>query len=160
LSVKAEGETEPKRYLLAPESGTPKAELQAALKTVFVPNLITLEWQGSDKPVVTSLQVIFPKARTGVLTGTVIGVANKPKEIWFDVKPTGKGFTERYWPQFVGGPDGFDKKMIGTIGELNVGDKIKLGWSYDERKRATQIQVTSKAKPADSENKTKADQKP
>jgi len=92
--------------------------------------------------------------------GTVIGVSSKSKEIWFDVKPTGKGFTERYWPQFVGGPDGFDKKMIGTIGELNVGDKIKLGWSYDEQKRATQAQVTSKAMPADSETKRRRSKSP
>ena len=32
------------------------------------------------------------------------------------------------------------------IAGLNVGDKVKVAWFYDERKRTTQIQVTAKAK--------------
>jgi len=36
------------------------------------------------------------------------------------------------------------------IAGLSVGDRVKVAWSYDERKRAVQIQVIGKAraKPA------------
>ena len=36
--------------------------------------------------------------------------------------------------------------MAKIIAGLNVGDKLKVAWFYDERKRATQIQVTGRAK--------------
>ncbi|MGA2063743.1 MAG: hypothetical protein ABSG86_02180 [Thermoguttaceae bacterium] len=149
VMVQAEGASEAKRYLFAPEGGgAPKADLQAALKTVFVPNLVALEWQGQEQPVLTAVRVILPRMRTGVVTGIVVVRASKAREVWLEVKPSGKGFTERYWPRFVGGPDGFDKGMIRTIGELNPGDKIKLAWAYDERKRAAAIQILARSKQA------------
>lgn len=161
LMVKAEGSQEAQRFLLAPEGGgAPKADLQATLKTLFVPNLVILESQGQEQPVVTSIHAVLPRTRAGVLIGTVVARESKPREVWLEVKPSGKGFTERYWPRFVGGPDGFDKNMIRTFGELNVGDRVKLAWTYDERKRAAQIQVIAKVKPAGEENEPKADQTP
>lgn len=147
ITIKAEGEDEAKRYLLAPQGGAPKADLQAALKTVFVPNLVMFSSQGQDQPVVTNIRVILPPMRMGVATGTVVARENKPKEVaWVEVKPSDRGYTQRLWPRFVGGPDGFDKEMVRTFGELNVGDKVKVGWTYDERLRAVKIQVVSRAK--------------
>jgi hypothetical protein len=154
IMVKAEGADEAKRYLLAPEGSAPKADLQAALKKVFVPNLVALESQGQDQPVVTNIRVILPPVRMGAGTGIVVARESKPKEVpWIEVKPSDRGYTQRLWPRFVGGPDGFDKEMVRTFDELNVGDKVKVGWVYDERLRAAKIQVISRAKKADSARK-------
>lgn len=149
ITIKAEGENEAKRYRLAPEGGEPRADLQAALKKVFVPNLVMIESQGQEQPVVTNIRVILPKTRQGVAAGTVVARGSPPKEAWLDVRPSDHGYTQRLWPRFVGGPDGFDKEMVRTFGELNVGDKIKVAWFYDERLRAVKIQVISRAKQAD-----------
>jgi multidrug efflux pump subunit AcrA (membrane-fusion protein) len=46
---------------------------------------------------------------------------------------------------------------IKADGRLNAGDKVKVTWYYDERLRATKIQVISKAKqggPAEKKGKT------
>jgi hypothetical protein len=42
---------------------------------------------------------------------------------------------------------GWDENLVRTIAGLNVGDKVKVARSYDERKRATQIQVLWQPKP-------------
>ena len=55
ITIKADGEDESKTLLLAPQGGGPKADLQAALKTVFVPNLVTFSCQGEDQPVISSI---------------------------------------------------------------------------------------------------------
>jgi len=150
ITIKAEGEDEAKRYLLAPQGGVPKADLQAALKTVFVPNLVMFSSQGQDQPVLTNIRVILPPVRMGAATGTVVARESKPKEVpWVEVKPSDGGYTQRLWPRFVGGPDGFDKEMVRTFGELNVADKVRVSWTYDERLRAAKIQVISRAKRAD-----------
>jgi hypothetical protein len=130
---------------LAPQGGAPKADLQAALKTVFVPNLLMFSWQGQDQPVVTNIRVILPPVRMGVATGTVVARESKPKEVaWVEVKPSDRGYTQRLWPRF--GPGGMDKEMTRIIGELNVGDKVRVSWTYDERLRAAKVQVISRAK--------------
>ncbi len=48
----------------------------------------------------------------------------------------------------------FEKNFTRVIAGLNVGDRVKVNWNYDERKRAAQIQVVSraKAKPVEKEN--------
>jgi len=147
IMVKAEGEDEAKRYLLAPQGGTPKADLQAALKTVFVPNLVMLQCQGQDPAVVTGIRVILPNARMGTVTGTVVARDSTPKEVWIEVKPNGSGYTQRYWCLWKNG--GFDKDVARVISESNAGDKVKLAWFYDERARAAKLQVVSRAKAAD-----------
>lgn len=145
ITIKADGEDEGKHYLLAPQGGAPRTELQAALKTVFVPNLVTFSWQGQDQPVVTNIRVIVPPVRTSTATGTVVARESKPKEIaWVEIKPTDRGPAQRFWPCF--GPGGMDKEMTRIIGGLNVGDKVKVTWIYDERLRAAKIQVVSPAK--------------
>ena len=147
IMVKAEGENEAKSYRLAPEGGTSQADLQTALKTVFVPNLVTLEWRGQDQPVVTGIRVVLPNARQGVVAGTVVARNTPPQKEapWIEVKPNGQGYTQRYWCVWKNG--GLDKEVARVIGEVNPGDKVNLGWFYDERARAVQIQIVSRAKP-------------
>jgi hypothetical protein len=75
---------------------------------------------------------------------------------YFDLKPSGKGHTERYVARWDMAAKSVDKKLVQIIAGLNVGDKLKVAWFYDERKRATQIQVTAKAKPKRAEDKAEA----
>jgi len=148
ITVKPEGKPEEQTFLLAPPGGTPSASVQAAAKTLFIPNLVALRWQRQqDQPVVTRLQAIMPKVRTGTVIGTIVGQESTDKSIYIDVKPAGgRGFTERYWPRFLPNEGGFDKEMIKIIGRLNVGDRVKLTWVCDERKRAAKVQVIARAR--------------
>jgi hypothetical protein len=156
ITIKAEGEDEAKRYLLASQGGAPKADLQAALKIVFPTNLVVFQAQGDQDPVLTGIQAIHSKTRVGMATGTVVAVDSKAQMPYFDLKPSGKGHTERYVARWDMAAKSVDKKLVQIIAGLNVGDKLKVAWFYDERKRATQIQVTAKAKPKRAEDKAEA----
>jgi hypothetical protein len=156
ITIKAEGENEAKRYLLAPQGGAPKADLQAALKIVFPTNLVMFQSQGEQNPVLTGIQAIHSKTRLGMSTGTVVAVDADPKWPTFDVKPSGRGPTERYVAVWNPATKSVDQRLSQIIAGLNVGDKLKVAWFYDERKRATQIQVTTKAKPKRTEDKAEA----
>jgi hypothetical protein len=158
ITVKAEGAKESTRYLL-PTPGSSKTDVRAALKAIFVPNLVAIGWEGQDEPVVTAVSAIMPKQRTGVVTGTIVAQASGNREVYIDVKPAGRGFTERYWPAFVGKSrpnlGGFDKQAIETIAKLKVGDRVRVAWYCDERKRASQVKVIApapKVKPKEKES--------
>ncbi len=156
ITIKAEGENEAKRYLLAPQDSAPKADLQAALKIVFPTNLVVFQARGDQDPVLTGIQAIHSKTRAGMVTGTVVAVDADPKWPTFDLKPSGKGHTERYVAVWNPATKSVDQRLVQIIAGLNVGDKLKVAWFYDERKRATQIQVTAKAKPKRAEDKAEA----
>ncbi len=153
ITIKAEGAHESTRYLL-PAPGSPRTDVRAALKKIFVPNLVVIERETRHEPVVTSIGAIMSKQRRGIVTGTIVAQASGKREVYIDVKPAGHGFTERYWPPFVGNSrpnlGGFDKQAIETIARLKVGDRVKVAWYCDERKRASQVRVIApapKAKP-------------
>ena len=133
ITIKAEGEHDAKRYLLAPQGGAPKADLQAALKIVFPTNLVVFQAQGDQDSVLTGIQAIHSKTRVGTATGTVVAVDADPKWPTFDLKPSGKGHTEHYVARWDMAAKSVDKKLAQIIAGLNVGDKLKVGWFYDER---------------------------
>ena len=87
ITVKAEGAQESTRYLL-PTPGGSKTDVRAALKPIFVPNLVAIEWETQTEPVVTGISAIRPKQRTGVVTGTIVAQASGKREVYIDVKPT------------------------------------------------------------------------
>ena len=125
----------------------PKADLQAALKMVFPTNLVVFQFQGEQELLLTGIQAIHSKTRVGTAAGTVVAVDANPKWPVFDLKPGGKGHTERDVAAWNPATKSVDQKAAKIIAGLNVGDKAKVNWFYDERKRAMQIQVTEKAKP-------------
>jgi hypothetical protein len=147
ITVKPEGTQEARRYLLAPPGGSPDPKVQAAVKAAFEPNLVAVEWRlAEQQPVVTSFQQIT-REQTGVVAGTVTALPAGPGQILLlEVKPDGQGFTERYWPQWV--KDGFDKNLVAVIAGLKVGDKVKIAWYRDERRRVTGVQVLGHAASA------------
>ena len=70
------------------------------MKQVFVTNLVVLQWVGEEEPVVSSIHSIHSKTSSGVVTGTVVAVEPTGDPPHFDVKPSGRGFTERYQPHY------------------------------------------------------------
>ena len=154
ITIKIEGEDEAKRYLLAPQGGAPKTDLQAALKMVFSNNLVMFQFQGEQDRVLTGIQAIHSKTRVGTASGTVVAVDANPKWPTFDLKPSGQGHTERYVGAWNPATKSVDPKVAQIITGLGAGDKVNVAWSYDERKRAVQIQVTGKAKSKRAESKT------
>jgi hypothetical protein len=164
ITVKAEGQQEPQVYRYAsPSGGGTSAELKAALKMVFVSNLVVLQAKGEDEPVLTSIQAIHSKARSGVTSGTVVavepaGAGNNRNMPSLDVKPNVRGPTERYVTRWDPATKGWDKSLLQILAGLKVGDKVKIAWSYDERKRAVQIRVTGQAKPKPAKTEEKPDE--
>ena len=163
ITVKAEGTQKLQRYRLnAPSSGAQSAEFQKALKMVFPTNLVVLQWQGEQDPVLTSIQAMHAKTRFGTVTGIVTAVEPAPKGALpcFDLKPISRGPTERYAPNWDFAAKSFDKNFTRALAAMNVGDKVKVNWNYDERKRAAQIQVLSRAKAKPAEKTEKPEQTP
>ena len=62
---------------------------------------------------------------------------------WVEVKPDADGASERYTPCWIGGMPkdggGLDKAVLSTLNTFNVGDKVRLEWRFDERKRVVAI---------------------
>jgi hypothetical protein len=142
LMFKAEGTKEAVRYLLAAPGSEVEPKLRAALKDVFVSNLVTLEWKGQDSPVLTGIRTMYPSVRTGILTGTVIARLNERQDTYVDVKPDGMP-TERYEPSWAG--NGWNKEVCAAIAATNIGDRVKIRWYYDERRHVSELSVISKA---------------
>jgi len=142
LMLKAEGAKEATRFLLAAPGSDMDPKLQAALKSVFPSNLVTLEWRGQDVPVITGIRTMLPSVQTGFLSGTVVDRTSEGKDVSIDVKPDGQP-TERYLPNWVAG--GWNKEVCAAIAATNIGDKVKLRWYYDERRRVVELSVISKA---------------
>ena len=156
IKFKPEGAKEPQRYLLAkPADGAPSAEMQTAMKKVFVTNLVVLEWVGADEPVVRSIHSIHSKTPSGVTTGTVVAAEPTGNPPHFDVKPSGQGFTERYQPHYDPAAKRWEEKPTSVIAGLKVGDKVKVTWVYDERKHPKDIRVTGHARRASNSEKGK-----
>ena len=63
---------------------------------VFPTNLVVFQAQGDLDPVLTGIQAFHSRTRVGTVTGMVVAVDADPKWPTFDLKPRGKGHTERY----------------------------------------------------------------
>jgi hypothetical protein len=154
ITVKPEGSEATQRYLLPRQAdGAPAADIRAAMKQVFVTNLVELQWLGEEEPVVSSIHSVHSKTPSGVVTGTVVAVEPTGDPPHFDVKPSGRGFTERYQPHYDPAAKRWEEKPARAIAGLKIGDKVKVTWVYDERKHPKDIQVIGHARGA-SEPKT------
>ena len=147
IEVKAEGEEAPKNYTVVwipgatKEGGRPDEKMIKLLQKIATNNLVQLMWRDEEgQRKVVAIREVVPPARTGAMLGVIVGKGDE----WIEVKPPKAGYTERYIPRWVGGMPqdggGFDKDMIRTFGGITVGDKVKLQWMYDERKRVVRIE--------------------
>lgn len=120
IIFKAEGAKEPARYLLAAPGSTVDPKLQAALKSVFPSNLVTMEWKGQNSPVVTDIRTIYFSMRTGTLTGTVIDRLSEGQNVYIEVKPDGRP-TKRYLPNW--GTGGGTRRYAKRFPQRKLGTK-------------------------------------
>ncbi len=134
IEVKADGDKEAKRYHRMDK------DAKDTLKSLVVANRVELEWiKKNDKRVLDSVKMIVPTEKTGVVTGEIVDKG----EHWIDVKADGDTAVERYSPRWVGGSPkeggALEKDMVRKLGDLKVGEKVKINWTYDDRKCATQV---------------------
>lgn len=145
IEVKADGEKEAKRYIPCWRGGMPdqgggldKAMLETIAKLV-VPNRVKLGWKMEEHLRVISVEVIIPEEKIGTLTG-VVSAVNKE---WLEVT-SATGLAQRYFPRWIGGMPkdggGLDRDMLTAIAACKTGDKVTIGWLYDERMRVTSIE--------------------
>lgn len=150
ISVKADGDKEAVRYIpfwrggLPKDGGGPDKATIEALKKVLVANRVKIVWELQEKSRrIVSIEVLAPAEKSGVTEGVIVA-----KETgWIDVKAAGDaGVTERYSARWIGGmPNdggGLDKTVLAAIAACKVGDHVRISWSYDERLRIVQMQVT------------------
>ena len=145
IEVRADGASETIRYRARWIGGMPKdgggleQTIVEAIRKVAVPNRVRLQWIVEEGPRVTAIETLRPAVDAGIIEGTVTSRG----ETWIEVKPFGDGPAERYMPRWIGGlpknGGGLDKAVSGAMREFKIGDKVRLEWLFDERKRVVAI---------------------
>ena len=86
---------------------------------------------------------LFRNEARAAESGTVIGTLTAKGENWIAVRADGANEPQRYVPRWIGGmPNqggGPDKDMMRAISQLKIGDRVRLEWIYEERKRVVKI---------------------
>ncbi len=141
IELKEDGEDVPLRY--EPQRGAGGAHDPQMLKTitsVITLNRAQLSWtleKGRLK--VTGIQLQKPSQQSGSIVGTITFKHGN----CIEVTPL-SGPPERLIPRWVGGGstagDGADPRMAAEISKYGVGDKVKVDWTYDNRKRLVGIE--------------------
>jgi len=145
IEVRADGDQDAKRYIphwrggLPKDGGGPDKAMLDAIKKLRVPNRVKLDWEFAEHLRVNSVEIIEPKEKSGVVEGEVTAKG----EAWVEVKPAGDAPAERYVPRWIGGMPkdggGLDKDALRVIGEVKVGDKVRVEWAYEERLRVVSL---------------------
>lgn len=86
------------------------------------------------------------KDRKGTVTGIVTAKGDPAKnENWIEVKADGEEKGRRYVPHWKGGAPaaggGPDKAMIAELKKVNLKDRVRLEWVFEERPRVEKIEV-------------------
>ncbi len=157
IAVKADGKLEADRYRPRWIGGGYDREMVAQIKAIPVLNRVRLEWALEEHRRVLAIEMIVPEEKEGVVEGTVTARG----EHWIEVLPDGEdAVPDRYMPRWIGGMPkdggGLDKDILRIIGTVNKGDKVRLTWVYDERKRVVELTVTERA-PQEPEKRERAE---
>jgi hypothetical protein len=128
LTVKADGEDEPVKYLV----NTKDKKLARSLKTVFTASRVQLTYKadGDSRQLVSIKKQVLRTA--GKVTGTVVGVYN---DFWVEVKPK-TGVSDAYAP----GANFKDKAFMEKLRGLKKGDSVTIQFTTDsERHRIVSL---------------------
>jgi hypothetical protein len=140
LELKEDGEDVPLRYVpLAPGGGAPDPAMIKTIKGVITLNRARCTWRldGSRLRLV-AIQVLKPPQAAGSIVGTI----TFKQKACIEITPA-TGPPERLIPHWRGGMPsqggGPDPKMVAELAKYGVGDRVKVDWVYDDRKRLVGI---------------------
>jgi hypothetical protein len=142
ITVKADGEDEPIKYLIGGDAGKKGAE---AMKSIFNASRVQLTYkqEGDSRRLVTIKRQIHKAS--GVVTGDVVKVYN---DFWVEVKPK-HGVADAYAP----GANYNDKAFMEKLKGLKAGDSVTITFTTDfERHRIKTLRknAASRSKAAGS----------
>ena len=146
IEVKADGASNPERYLAfwnggnPDQGGGPDPTMVQTIRKLVVPNRVKVTWKLQEHRRIVSVEMLVPPTKEGTLTGVVVAKG----ETWIDVKAP-DGTVRRLWPRWTGGMPaaggGLDKDIIRAIANMPVGATVKIAWKYDERLRVLKIEI-------------------
>jgi hypothetical protein len=137
ITVKADGEDEPIKYLVGDGSNKKVAE---ALKSIFNASRVQLTYKkdGDARQLVSIKKQILRDS--GTVTGLVVKVYN---DFWVEVKPK-DGLADAYAP----GANYNDKEFMAKLKGLKPGDSVTLTFTTDgERHRIHAMRINATAAP-------------
>jgi hypothetical protein len=132
ITVKADGEDEPVKYLINKESGK---KLTEALKTVYNASRVQLTYKkdGDDRHLVSIKRQVLKAS--GTVTGEVIKVYD---DFWIEVKPK-KESSDAYAPNVANYKD---KDFMERLKGLKAGDIVTITFNTDnERHRILTMKI-------------------
>jgi len=141
IEVKTDGEERSRRYLPFWRGGAPgegggfDRTMLETIRKLVVPNRVEVQWKQEEHRRIVSVRTSSSEGKSGTVTGELTDKG----ENWIEVKPEG-GVPERYMPHWVGNArGGFDKDMLAVFRTLSKGDKVRVRWTGDERRRAVEV---------------------
>jgi hypothetical protein len=137
ITVKADGEDDPVKYLVGNDPGKKLAE---ALKSIFNACRVQLTYkqEGDSRQLVSIKRQILKVS--GTVTGDVVKVYN---DFWIEVKPK-HGVADAYAP----GANYNDKEFMAKLKGLKPGDSVTITFTTDfERHRIKTLRTNSSSKP-------------
>ncbi len=147
MTVKADGEDEPVKYLIDPGN----KNLAEGLQTVFNASRVRLTYktEGDSRRLVRIERQILQSS--GTVTGTVVNVHN---EFWIELKPR-RGVADAFAP----GANYNDKAFMAKLKSLKPGDSVTIKFTTDfERHRI--VTLRKNAVPAQTSPKTEQNEDP
>jgi hypothetical protein len=137
ITVKADGEDEPTKYLIGDDPGKKVSE---AMKSIFNACRVQLAYkQAGDSRQLVSIkrQILKP---SGTVTGDVVKVYN---DFWVEVKPK-HGLADAYAP----GANYNDKKFMEQLRGLKKGESVTITFYTDfERHRIKTLRKNAASQP-------------
>lgn len=144
LLVKGEGLLETRRYY--PQWGAEgyDRKMMERFRRLRPGNLVEVEWTWDGHYRAKSVQSYVPPEKTGTAEGTVVGRSDR----WLEIKPDGRGYTERYYVRWDGGGEAPDPRQEEMFSLYKKGDRVKVTWRFDDRKVITDfLRVAPHAQP-------------
>lgn len=94
------------------------------------------------------------KDRKGTVTGVVTAKGDPAKnEHWIEVKADGEEKARKYVPHWRGGAPkdggGPDKDMVAQIKKVELKQRVRLEWEFEERPRVVKLEVLKKDEKKD-----------
>lgn len=148
IMVRADGEPESRKFVPRWIGGLPKngggldKTVLAAFSKLTVNSRIKVAWVFSERLRVTDIQVLALPGGNGGATqgdGAFRGIVTAKGENWISVRPDGERESQKFVPRWVGGMPknggGYNKEMLASIAQTQVGAHMRIEWVFEEHPR-------------------------